>query len=243
MNDDTDVKADTAGMVDQVKTAADHAYELGQYAARDYDEHNYVGTTKQIVGNDIHISCMKEVRNNLFKWPWKQDLCLYQLPQVLAVIPQPQVVVVPGNNYHVMPQVWQWFSENSAHGQKMDEMEEGRKTDEKMKEGQKTDEMEEGQKTDELEEGQKTDEMAKGDSTNGSKGKKTNKIADEEKTGWMTREGKTHAKVDGMAVKEQTDGIEVKDETGWVKGAQKTGIGSQSRKPMLMWCKTSQHCL
>lgn len=82
---------------------------LGKYVVVIYDKAPYPGLVEDVGDSDVYCECMHQVgrKKNCFFWPKKlKDKCWYELENIIAIIPPPQLIDGSYSHYCVDPCLW-----------------------------------------------------------------------------------------------------------------------------------------
>ena len=83
---------------------------LGKFVFVTYDGSPYLGFVRDIVYDDIYVSCMHRIgrkEDNCFFWLRKiVDECRYTLEHVLAIIPQPEKIDRRNSHFKIYESIW-----------------------------------------------------------------------------------------------------------------------------------------
>ena len=64
----------------------------GVYVVCNYDSLSYIGIIKSIENSDLNIKFMRKIRDNIFAWPEKDDICWIPFQDVLTILEPPNIL-------------------------------------------------------------------------------------------------------------------------------------------------------
>ena len=102
-NSENEVETHVVGSVD-----INDLVEAVTYVIVQYEGSHFPGVVKKIAKKGVAVSCMQKSMNNTWKWPEREDVCSYELKNIVEIIQPPSLVGSRGQ-YYVVPEAERYW--------------------------------------------------------------------------------------------------------------------------------------